>query len=405
MKSTAINTQNKPAIFSEVEKVREQSLEQLANADKDGIKVIGIYCTYCPRELVMATGAVAIGLCGTREKPITDAEQDLPRNLCPLIKSSYGFAVTDTCPFFHVSDMVIGETTCDGKKKMFEVLKKKGIKDVYVMNLPQMPEEEGSLELWMTELRKLKGYLEKRYHVKITNDKLREAIRIVNEETRVQKDLFDLNKQVPALISGMDLLTISWQTGFQIDRRETIRLTRKLVDEIKEIAKQGYHVGDASTKRILLTGTPIGTGSEKVLKIIEESGALMVAMENCGGYKTVELLTDEDEIVDPLLSMAKKYLKVPCSVMSPNQGRIDLLRRMIKDFKIGGVVDLDWQACHTYNVESYFVSKLVQDELGLPFLQLETDYSQSDLETLRVRIEAFLETVTTNYDQVDGLKV
>ena len=120
---------------------------------------------------------------------------------------------------------------------------------------------------------------------------------------------------------------------------------------------------------------------------------MVVAQENCGGYKTVDLLVDEDDPTDPLLLLARKYMKVPCSVMTPNQRRLDLLRRMIADFHIGGVIDLDWQACHTYNVESYFVAQLVRDELGLPFLQLETDYSQSVVETLRVRIEAFLETV------------
>ena len=79
--------------------------------------------------------------------------------------------------------------------------------------------------------------------------------------------------------------------------------------------------------------------------------------------------------------------------MSPNGGRIELLREMIDEFQIDGVIDLTWQACHTYNVESYFVAKQVEDKFGLPFLQLETDYSQSDVETLRVRIEAFLEMI------------
>jgi benzoyl-CoA reductase/2-hydroxyglutaryl-CoA dehydratase subunit BcrC/BadD/HgdB len=388
-------SQTLPKALKSFEGLREHSLSDLLHAKEQGAKVIGIYCTYCPKELVIAAGASPIGLCGTWEAPIAAAEKDLPRNLCPLIKSSYGFAVTGQCPFFHISDMVIGETTCDGKKKMFEILKSKNIKETYVMNLPQMPDEKASLELWITELRKLRKYLEDRYNVKITDDKLREAIHITNEESKAQKELYDLNKAIPALISGMDMLTISWQTNFQSDRRESTRMIRHLTSEIRETASHGYHVGDTSSKRILLTGTPIGTGSEKVLRLIEETGALVVAMENCGGYKTVELMIDESDCSDPLLLMAQKYLKVPCSVMTPNKGRLDLLRRMINDFHIGGVIDLDWQACHTYNVESNFVAELVRNEFGLPFLQLETDYSQSDLETLRVRIEAFLETMTT----------
>jgi len=142
---------------------------------------------------------------------------------------------------------------------------------------------------------------------------------------------------------------------------------------------------------VLLTGTPIGMGSEKVIEIVESLGALVVAMENCGGYKTVDLRIDESDPRDPLLLLAEKYLRIPCSVMSPNGGRLELLDRMIDDFRIDGVIDLTWQACHTYNIESFDVSALVKKKKGLPFIQIETDYSQADRETLRVRLEAFVE--------------
>jgi benzoyl-CoA reductase/2-hydroxyglutaryl-CoA dehydratase subunit BcrC/BadD/HgdB len=79
--------------------------------------------------------------------------------------------------------------------------------------------------------------------------------------------------------------------------------------------------------------------------------------------------------------------------MSPNPGRRETLEHMISRFKIDGVIDLTWQACHTFNIESYYIAELVKDKLGLPFLHLETDYSDSDRETLRVRIEAFLEMI------------
>ena len=87
-----------------------------------GIPIVGTYCTFTPWELINAAGGIPVSLCSTSEKPIGDAEKHLPRNLCPLIKSSYGSALTDTCPYFHFCDMVLGETTCDGKKKMYEYL-------------------------------------------------------------------------------------------------------------------------------------------------------------------------------------------------------------------------------------------------------------------------------------------
>ncbi|SCB73433.1 2-hydroxyglutaryl-CoA dehydratase, D-component [Kosakonia oryziphila] len=69
----------------------------------------------------MTAGAVVVSLCSTNNEAIEEAEKDLPRNLCPLIKSSYGFGKTDKCPYFYFSDLVVGETTCDGYRRFIAV--------------------------------------------------------------------------------------------------------------------------------------------------------------------------------------------------------------------------------------------------------------------------------------------
>lgn len=378
-------------MLANFDSIREQNLIALKEVKEKGAKVVGFYCTYGPQELAVAAGAICVGLCGTKEDPIPAAEQDLPRNLCPLIKSSYGFAVSDTCPFFHFSDLVIGETTCDGKKKMFELMAK--IKPTYVMQLPQTQEGEASLALMYAEMKKVKEEMEKHLGVTITDEAIGEAIALLNEERRTLKEFFDLNQAKPAVITGMDLLKVSWQLGFHANRKERTVLLRRLIDDLKAKAAEGYHVGDESTPRILLTGTPTGLGSEKVIRLVEECGGLVVSIENCTGYKTLNQYIDENDPRDKLLLLAERYLKIPCSVMTPNTGRLELLERMIKEFQVDGVIDLTWQACHTYNIESTTVGQLVKDKLGLPFLHLETDYSQSDVETLRVRINAFLEMI------------
>ena len=109
-------------MYSKLEQLFKQNLTDIAQAKEEGRKVVGFYCLYSPVELAIAAGAIPVSLCGTKNDPIEAAEKVLPRNLCPLIKSSYGFALTDTCPYFRASDLVVGETTCDGKKKMFELL-------------------------------------------------------------------------------------------------------------------------------------------------------------------------------------------------------------------------------------------------------------------------------------------
>ncbi|MGI6513749.1 MAG: double-cubane-cluster-containing anaerobic reductase [Syntrophomonadales bacterium] len=381
----------RPAILDSFKDIREQNIMTLKQKKEAGTKVAGIYCGFCPRELVLAAGAIPVGLCGTRHEPIPAAEKDLPRNLCPLIKSSYGFAATDTCPYFHFSDLVIGETTCDGKKKMFEIMQK--IKSVHVMHLPQIADQPSSLALWYDEIVRLKRAIEEQFQVDITDEAIREAIHITNEEARALKALFDLNTAKPALMTGTELLMTSFQVSFNADRWQGIAMVDNLVAEVRELARKGYHVGDENTPRVLMTGTPVGMGSEKVVTLVEECGGLVVAMQNCSGYTPTLLHIDESDPRDPIMLLAEKYIGIPCSVMSPNPGRRETLEHMISRFKIDGVIDLTWQACHTFNIESYYIAELVKDKLGLPFLHLETDYSDSDRETLRVRIEAFLEMI------------
>ena len=378
-------------LFSALAETRNENAGAIITAKEEGKKVIGHYCAYSPVELALATGAIAVPLCGNKKEPFLAADNDLPHNLCPVIRSSYDFAVTDTCPFFHASDMIIAETTCDGKKKMYEILQR--IKPIHVMNLPQIPDLPMSITLWESEVRRLKTAIEKEMGIEITDEALRKAIHVTNEEARARKALFDLNRNKPALLSGKDLLVIVAQAGCSIDRMSGVALIERLTEEIKKRARQGYRVGNEKTPRILLTGTPLGENDDKLVSLVEEYGGLVVAMEICGGYKSLDVRIDETDRRDPIRLLAEKQVGIPCSVMSPNKKRIQLLERMIYDFDVDGVIDLTWHGCHTYNIESYWVADLVKNKLEKPFLHLATDFSDADRETLRVRIEAFLEMV------------
>ena len=378
----------KKDLFNKLQQVSDQNLMDIENHKARGNSAIGFYCLYGPTELAIAADAIPLPLCGTKNDPIEAAENDLPRNLCPLIKSSYGFAVTDTCPFFRVSDMIVADTTCDGKKKMFEIMNQ--IKPVHVLQLPQQQDVALFLAPWIDQLEALKKVIETCTGKTITNEKLGAAIDLMNRERAARKRLMDVTQANPSPITGMELLEILFKSGFFADKEKGIALMDELAGAFEQMTRDGIAASPKGTPRILLTGVPVGMGSHKVIQIIEESKANVVALENCSGYKQV---FEVDKTLPPIEALARQYLAVPCSVMSPNPGRMDLLRQMIQEFNVDGVVDLTWQACHTYNVEAYQVQKLVNEELGLPCLHIETDYSQSDTEQLRVRIQAFIEMI------------
>lgn len=381
----------RPQMMKIFENMRNDNALTIQNAKENGYKVVGMFCAYSPQELVLAAGALPVSLCGTKQEPIAAAEKVLPRNLCPLIKSSFGFAVTDTCPYFRASDFVIAETTCDGKKKMFELLEQ--YKPLHVLHLPQGTNRSGALRWWLEEMDLLKERLEENLKVTISQDDLRAAIKLSNRERKSLKNLHEMNRIDPAPLTGLDMLTAIWVKGFNVDKEEGIQLIDQLTEEVRGIAGQGISPFAQGTPRILLTGCPVGIGSEKVVRLLEECGGSVVCFESCSGIKTLEYLVDEDEQRDPLEAIAERYLQIPCSCMSPNKGRLELIGRLIGDYRVDGVVDLTWQACHTYIVEGELVRRYVRDNFNLPYIQLETDYSTSDIEQLKTRISAFIEMI------------
>ena len=355
-------------------------------AKENGQKVYGFYCLYSPVELALAAGGVTVGLCGTRGDPIPAAEKTLPRNLCPLIKSSFGFAVEDSCPYFKAADLVVADSTCDGKKKMFEQMAE--MKPLHLMYLPHRQDLAGAAEFWEGEVLRLKKRIEDECGFELTEDKIEKAIELTNREAAALKGLMDLNKRKPAPISGMKMLEIIFKCGFFASKEQAVQMVEDIVAEVQ--AAPSASADKAEGPRVIISGVPMGMGSHKVCKLIEDAGGTVVAFENCTGYKkTMPVATDKA----PIPALAEKYLATPCSIMSPNPGRINLLDEMIDGFAADAVVDLTWQACHTYNVEAEYIRKFVQQDKKLPYLHIETDYSDADAEQLRVRIEAFLEMV------------
>ena len=374
-----------PEVFEEFAEQRKNSFLAVKQLKDQGIPVVGSYCTYFPQEIAMAMGAATVSLCSTSDETIAEAEKDLPKNLCPLIKSSYGFAKTDKCPFFYFSDVVVGETTCDGKKKMYELMSE--FKDTFVMELPNS-QSENSLKLWKKEIIRFKEYLEKKLDVEITEEQIREAVKVNNEARRSLKKLYEVMRHDPAPISGYDLFKVLYGSTFKFDRKQIPGEVNALVDKIEKEYAEGKM--QEKKPRILITGCPIGGATEKVIRAVEDNGGIVVTYENCSGAKSIDKLVDENN-PDVYDAIARRYLNIGCSVMTPNPNRFELLGRLIDEYQVDGVVEMTLQACHTYNVETLSVRKFVNEEKHIPYIIVETDYSQADIGQLNTRITAFIE--------------
>ncbi|NFD77776.1 2-hydroxyacyl-CoA dehydratase [Clostridium botulinum] len=389
--STYLTQENRPDgmnyfnfVVSEVHGLRIQELDEHR---KKGGKVVGTFCVFVPEEIIVAAKALSVGLCAGSQFWIEDGEKVLPRNMCPLIKAFMGAKIGGTCPYFQSCDMVIGETTCDGKKKAWEILDE--YVPVHVMDLPQMKRDK-DFKKWGEEINDLIKKVEEITGNKITVETLKEGIRITNAKRKALKRLYDLRKYKPSPISGLDCLLIT-QIAFYDDPKRFTEKVHELCDELEERIKNSK---ESNKKRILITGTPMALPNWKLHSIIESLDAEVVVEETCTGTRYFEgEVSEEGEILEELIkNLADRYLNINCACFTPNTGRIDDIIKYTKEYEADGVIDTNLSFCHTYAVEHRDVEAKLKEK-NIPIMHIETDYSTEDSGQIKTRVEAFLEMI------------
>ena len=376
-----------PENFESYGEARKNGFLKMKELKDAGQRIVGTYCSFVPTELVEAAGGTVVSLCASSEEPIPAAEAHLPRNLCPLIKASYGFGLTDTCPYFYFSDFIVGETTCDGKKKMFELMNE--LKETFVMQLPSS-RDEAAVDAWEQEIIRFWKKLEDFYGITITEADVKKAIDLKNRERDVMLRFLELGKLNPAPISGYEMGSRLDSLGFDPDIAHRCRIIEERTEEVLKDWEANYKDKPSRRPRILVTGCPNSGVREKTIRRIEELGADVVAFDCCNG--TREKVEKVDTTLPVTRALAKKYLNINCSVMSPNRSRMDYIRNMIDEYQVDGVLELVLQACHNYAIEAFYVKKTALEK-GVPYLNIETDYSTADSGQINTRLEAFLETI------------
>ncbi|MCF7919467.1 MAG: 2-hydroxyacyl-CoA dehydratase family protein [Candidatus Cloacimonetes bacterium] len=390
-----LTQKNRPAgmqyldfVVSEIHGLR---VKELVDAQQAGRKVVGSFCVFVPEELILAVDAISVGLCTGAEVGFELAEQYLPRNTCALVKSSFGFKLAGLCPYMETSDVIVGENTCDGKKKGYEQFKDL-VKNLYVMDLPQMKSVAGK-ELLKAEFIRFAAYLEKLTGKKITAASLKEAIRVVNAKRSAVARLARLRAASPAPISGLDSLLIN-QIFFNENPERFTENINKLCDELEVRIEKGDGVALKDAPRILVSGCPMAVPNWKIPAIIEQNGAVIVGEELCTGERGARWLTEIKGTTVPELidALVERYWQIDCAVFTPNEDRLASVKKMVADYQADGVLQYSLQFCQPYTIESGLFEKQLEAN-GIPVLNIETDYSMEDMGQLATRIEAFIERI------------
>lgn len=374
-----------------VKTVHGQRPFELYEFKQRGGKVFGTYCVYVPEEIVYALGGVTTGLCGGDQFWVPGGETVLPSNTCPLIKSSMGSRLDCTSPFCQIADMYIGENTCDGKKKAWEILGQ--YKPMHIMDMPQNKRPKDIVH-FAEEIVELISKVEEVTGSKLDSQSLAESIRLINMRRQALLRFHATRRYSPVPISGKDACMVT-QVAFYDDPARFTTQVNILTDELEKriAASEGPFSKDAP--RILVTGSPMALPNWKIHHAVETSGGVVVCEELCTGTRYYENLVEESggDLESQVMSLAQRYMKTNCACFVNNTGRIDDILRLTETYQADGVIDYSLQFCGLYSTESYLVAKALKDK-GIPVLHIETDYSSQDTEQLRTRIEAFLELLS-----------
>ncbi|MBD3315250.1 MAG: 2-hydroxyacyl-CoA dehydratase [Chitinivibrionales bacterium] len=376
-------------VMSEIHGLR---IKELMDAKGNGHKVIGTYCTFVPEELVLAVDGIMVGLCAGADFAVDEVERLLPRNTCALIKSTLGFKLGRVCPYLEACDMVIGENTCDGKKKAYEILDRL-IPNFYAMDMPQMKSSEGKA-LLRAEYLKLKEQLEELSGKKITPETLKKAIETVNGKRRAVQRLARLRAADPAPISGLDSLLVN-QVFFYDNPERFTDSVNNICDEIEERVGADEGVKPKGTTRLLMSGCPMAVPNWKIPAVVEGLNAIIVGEESCIGERGSRGCVDEsaegmEGMVDAIV---ERYCEIDCAIFTPNTERLMHIKNMVKKYRVDGVVLYGLNFCSPYLIEALDVEKELEKG-GIPAIRIETDYSQEDTGQIKTRIEAFIERLS-----------
>ncbi len=258
------------------------------------------------------------------------------------------------------------------------------------MEVPQKKNQVDA-DLWRGEIAAFRDAVEGLSGAKVTKERLADSIRLVNRKRRALGAVNAFRRLEEPPISGLDALLVS-QAALNMDVKAFCEAAEALAGELEDRARRGISAYEAPGPRVMIAGTPSPMGNAKVHYVVESSGMRIVADESCTGVRYYRDLVDESpsDLGGMVRAVADRYFKIDCACFSPNKERFDNAAALAKEYRVQGVVHNILQFCHGFNVESKALENALAAS-GIPSLKIVTDYSEEDIEQLKVRAETFCE--------------
>ena len=348
-----------------------------------GGKVMGYFCSYGPEEIITATGMVPIRMRASGSTGTELADAYLSSINCSFCRHCFNMGLQGEHDFI---EGVVWLNNCDHVRRIYDNWKRK-VKTplTHMMSLPKLTTEV-QVEWFREELAIFREALEKHLGVTITDEKLREAIKLHNGTRRLLRRLYELRKKDNPPITGAETLSVV-VASTAMPREQFNQMLRELLEELSEA--EGIKDYRA---RLMIVGSILDDPA--YIKVIEEQGGLVVTDSLCFGSRIIWNEVDEKSS-DPLAALARYYIqdKPACPRMFDTQPkRSKFVRDMVKEFKVDGVIGERMIFCDLWTGEHFMLDGDLKEE-GVPFMKLDREYIMAGVGQLRTRAQAFLESI------------
>ncbi|MDQ1273315.1 MAG: hypothetical protein QG591_1945 [Planctomycetota bacterium] len=353
------------------------------SAEDHTLPKIGYFCSYTPVELIRAAGFHPVRIKGA-EKESCSANEVLCGNICPYIK-----AVVDQKINGNLEDFkgMVFVNSCDGMRRLYDAWVKldEGKKAFnYILDIPKNT-DDAAVFYYANLLKNFKEKLETFFTLKINQDDIQQSITIYNS-VREKVRVF-LQKYWSGYIgqSGYEI--------FSLLKKGANAVPEKFQTYLTHLMNQREGVRDTrDIPRLFVWGSIME--NEKIMKIIEDAGAKVVAEDLCNGSRYFDAQIHVSD--DPILSIARRYiLRSPCARMVNIFDRINRVLTTMQEKSIHGAIYHSLKFCD-HNLMDYPMIKKTFHEKNIPLLHLNCDYTLSSEGQIKTRVEAFLEQLTSS---------
>jgi len=356
---------------------------------KQGKRVFGYFCCYPPIELLSALDIVPVRILGDMDEPITLADNCLPPVMCIFCRSAFDIGMKGQYDYF---DGFVGAHACDGAERT-SFIWSNYIKSPcnFHLDIPHTT-HNSAVDFFKEQIEYFKAELEKSAGEEIKPEALRKAISDHNHQRALVRQLYELRKPDPPLLTGTEMLKILIAIMGMSVAEGNLLLT-EVIGEVK--TRENVQ---EKKRRLMIWGSLIDNAV--FTELIESSGLNIVIEDTAIG--TRPFWHDIVETEDPLQGVAEHYLKeVLCprtfrdsgsNYAQDSDSRFGYLRDFAKYWKVDGVFANIIRNCDVHGYEAPVVKDYLTD-LGLPVIMIEQDYSTTSLASLRTRFQAFAETI------------